>query len=85
MEAVPKLPLISFKLKTSAEGTHFGPKLKQVSGWCNIYNLVAIKTKCSSLFSWLIDCFSTYRMPTRKILRAIVMRFINWKACGRPP
>ncbi|KAI8428293.1 hypothetical protein MSG28_002499 [Choristoneura fumiferana] len=29
MEAVPKLPLISFKLKTSAEGTHFGPKLKQ--------------------------------------------------------
>ncbi|XP_075992722.1 tyrosine-protein phosphatase non-receptor type protein myopic isoform X2 [Anticarsia gemmatalis] len=29
MEAVPKLPLFSFELKTSPEGTHFGPKLKQ--------------------------------------------------------
>ncbi|CAH0748653.1 unnamed protein product [Diatraea saccharalis] len=29
MEAVPKLPLISFELKTSPENTHFGPKLKQ--------------------------------------------------------
>lgn len=31
MEAVPKLPLISFELKVSPETTHFGPKLKQVS------------------------------------------------------
>lgn len=31
MEAVPKLPLISFELKVSTENTHFGPKLKQVS------------------------------------------------------
>ncbi|KAJ0182115.1 hypothetical protein K1T71_002837 [Dendrolimus kikuchii] len=29
MEAVPKLPLINFELKTSPENTHFGPKLKQ--------------------------------------------------------
>ncbi|XP_045534143.1 tyrosine-protein phosphatase non-receptor type 23 [Papilio machaon] len=29
MEAVPKLPLISFELKVSPENTHFGPKLKQ--------------------------------------------------------
>ncbi|XP_032510581.2 tyrosine-protein phosphatase non-receptor type 23 isoform X1 [Danaus plexippus] len=29
MEAVPKLPLISFELKVSPETTHFGPKLKQ--------------------------------------------------------
>ncbi|CAB3250605.1 unnamed protein product [Arctia plantaginis] len=29
MEAVPKLPLISFELKASPENTHFGPKLKQ--------------------------------------------------------
>ncbi|XP_072937126.1 uncharacterized protein mop [Epargyreus clarus] len=29
MEAVPKLPLISFDLKVSPENTHFGPKLKQ--------------------------------------------------------
>lgn len=32
MEAVPKLPLISFELKTSPENTHFGPKLKQYIG-----------------------------------------------------
>ncbi|XP_068621073.1 tyrosine-protein phosphatase non-receptor type 23-like isoform X2 [Battus philenor] len=29
MEAVPKLPMISFELKVSPENTHFGPKLKQ--------------------------------------------------------
>ncbi|XP_030024253.2 tyrosine-protein phosphatase non-receptor type 23 [Manduca sexta] len=29
MEAVPKLPMINFELKTSPENTHFGPKLKQ--------------------------------------------------------
>ncbi|XP_049883447.1 tyrosine-protein phosphatase non-receptor type 23 [Pectinophora gossypiella] len=29
MEAVPKLPMISFELKVSSETTHFGPKLKQ--------------------------------------------------------
>ncbi|XP_063617343.1 tyrosine-protein phosphatase non-receptor type 23 [Cydia splendana] len=29
MEAVPKLPLLSFELKESPETTHFGPKLKQ--------------------------------------------------------
>ncbi|KAI5640662.1 BRO1-like domain-containing protein [Phthorimaea operculella] len=29
MEAVPKLPLISFELKLSEENAHFGPKLKQ--------------------------------------------------------
>uniref|UniRef100_A0A2A4JAU3 Tyrosine-protein phosphatase non-receptor type 23 n=1 Tax=Heliothis virescens TaxID=7102 RepID=A0A2A4JAU3_HELVI len=29
MEAVPKLPMLSFELKVSHENTHFGPKLKQ--------------------------------------------------------
>ncbi|XP_060801444.1 tyrosine-protein phosphatase non-receptor type 23 isoform X1 [Amyelois transitella] len=29
MEAVPKLPMLSFELKSSPESTHFGPKLKQ--------------------------------------------------------
>jgi hypothetical protein len=36
MEAVPKLPMISFELKTSPENTHFGPKLKQVSRSSNL-------------------------------------------------
>jgi tyrosine-protein phosphatase non-receptor type 23 len=30
MEAVPRLPMQSFDLKVSPEGTSFGPKLKQV-------------------------------------------------------
>ncbi|XP_053603640.1 tyrosine-protein phosphatase non-receptor type 23 [Plodia interpunctella] len=29
MEAVPKLPMLNFELKSSPESTHFGPKLKQ--------------------------------------------------------
>ncbi|XP_059058125.1 tyrosine-protein phosphatase non-receptor type 23 [Achroia grisella] len=29
MEAVPKLPMVSFEVKVSTENTHFGPKLKQ--------------------------------------------------------
>lgn len=33
MEAVPRLPMISFQLKVSPEPTTFGPKLKQV--WIN--------------------------------------------------
>ena len=31
MEAVPRLPMISFDLKVSVESTDFGPKLKAVS------------------------------------------------------
>jgi hypothetical protein len=30
MEAVPRLPMISFDLKVSPESTSFGPQLKQV-------------------------------------------------------
>lgn len=44
MEAVPKLPLISFELKVSPENTHFGPKLKQVSGTVYLFD------KCFSKF-----------------------------------
>lgn len=36
MEAVPRLPMISFYLKVSPEPTTFGPKLKQVRF---VYNL----------------------------------------------
>jgi hypothetical protein len=31
MEAVPRLPMISFELKVSPENVQFGPQLKQVT------------------------------------------------------
>lgn len=31
MEAAPRLPMLSFDLKTCNENTQFGPQLKQVS------------------------------------------------------
>ena len=36
MEAVPRLPMLSFDLKVSPEATSFGPKLKQVTYTLNI-------------------------------------------------
>jgi hypothetical protein len=34
MEAVPRLPMLSFDLKVSPESTSFGPQLKQVQKNC---------------------------------------------------
>jgi len=38
MEAVPRLPMLSFDLKVSPEATSFGPKLKQVTYTATLQN-----------------------------------------------
>jgi len=41
MEAVPRLPMLSFDLKVSPESTSFGPKLKQVTKQYSTYYMLA--------------------------------------------
>lgn len=50
MEAVPRLPMIAFELKTSPEYVDFGPVLKQV--YLKIYIVIAfcnriVKVECN--------------------------------------
>lgn len=58
MEAVPKLPLLSFELKVSTENTHFGPKLKQVS---NLFDknfcLVSLCTQTLYFFQYIAEAY----------------------------
>lgn len=44
MEAVPRLPMLSFQLKVSPEPTIFGPKLKQVRNLFN-FKVITLYTK----------------------------------------
>lgn len=49
MEAVPKLPMLNFELKSSPESTHFGPKLKQVNRSSNLYQGFRLACLCLML------------------------------------
>lgn len=63
MEAVPRLPMIAFELKTSPEYVDFGPVLKQVYlkmyiviSFCN--RLVKVDCKHTNTLFYILTSFS---------------------------